>query len=200
MGNEAARDRSEEVRHPRLEVQVRHPDRRLQLRGSSPLPSCTYFMRPFELCERARRGSPLFPGQTLTDNSSPLAQRAEFTVLTNDSLPGFLEKPRPEFAKVRWMHVNGLSWDVIKALALHYNLHPLSLEDMLHSSSSASTRSKVDYFRHHLFASIIVHRTLEPTGGQDVKSAQEETLGITKTTTKTLKNGSKGRGAQLRTQ
>ncbi|KAG0657505.1 hypothetical protein C6P46_006474 [Rhodotorula mucilaginosa] len=128
------------------------------------------------------------------------SERAEFTVLTNDSLPGFLEKPRPEFAKVRWMHVNGLSWDVIKALALHYNLHPLSLEDMLHSSSSASTRSKVDYFRHHLFASIIVHRTLEPTGGQDVKSAQEETLGITKTTTKTLKNGSKGRGAQLRTQ
>lgn len=71
------------------------------------------------------------------------SERAEFSVLTNDSLPAFLEKPRPEFAKVRWIHVNGLSWDVIKALSLHYNLHPLSLEDMLHSSSSAATRSKV---------------------------------------------------------
>lgn len=128
----------------------------------------------------------------------PILQRAEFTVLTNDSLSGFLEKPRPEFAKVRWMHVNGLSWDVIKALALQYNLHPLSLEDMLHSSSSASTRSKVDYFRHHLFASIIVHRTLEQP--RDVAPAPEELLGITKSTTKTLKNGSKGRGAQLRSQ
>ena len=176
---------------------MRHPDRRLQLRGSSH-PSLQH-APCIVLREQGHARQPSFLGQMLTA-SPPLAQRAEFTVLTNDSLPGFLEKPRPEFAKVRWMHVNGLSWDVIKALALHYNLHPLSLEDMLHSSSSASTRSKVDYFRHHLFASIIVHRTLEPTGAQDVKPAQEEMIGITKTTTKTLKNGSKGRGAQLRTQ
>ncbi|BGP56130.1 hypothetical protein JCM8202v2_003741 [Rhodotorula sphaerocarpa] len=127
------------------------------------------------------------------------SERAEFSVLTNDSLPAFLEKPRPEFAKVRWIHVNGLSWDVIKALSLHYNLHPLSLEDMLHSSSSAATRSKVDYFRHHLFASIIVHRTLEQPS-HDMHAVPEDTLGISKSTTKTLKNGSKGRGAQMRSQ
>ena len=36
------------------------------------------------------------------------ARRAEFNVLTNDELPAFLDKGRPEFSKVRWLHVNGL--------------------------------------------------------------------------------------------
>lgn len=37
------------------------------------------------------------------------ARRAEFNVLTNEELPAFLDKGRPEFSKVRWLHVNGLS-------------------------------------------------------------------------------------------
>ncbi|BGP71251.1 hypothetical protein NBRC10513v2_004619 [Rhodotorula toruloides] len=126
-------------------------------------------------------------------------ERAEFTVLTNESVPSFLEAGRPDFAKVRWMHVNGLSWDVIKPLALHFNLHPLSLEDMLHSSSSASTRSKVDYYRQHLFARVVVHRTLDQQPKVDL-DAPEETLGISRSTTKALKGGAKERGAQLRDQ
>lgn len=97
------------------------------------------------------------------------------------------------------MHVNGLSWDVIKPLALHFNLHPLSLEDMLHSSSSASTRSKVDYYRQHLFARVVVHRTLDQQPKVDL-DAPEETLGISRSTTKALKGGGKERGAQLREQ
>lgn len=56
-----------------------------------------------------------------------------------------------------------------------------------------------DYFRHHLFASIIVHRTLEQPS-HDMHAVPEDTLGISKSTTKTLKNGSKGRGAQMRSQ
>ncbi|GEM08042.1 recQ family helicase MusN [Rhodotorula toruloides] len=126
-------------------------------------------------------------------------ERAEFTVLTNESVPGFLDSGRSDFAKVRWMHVNGLSWDVIKPLALHFNLHPLSLEDMLHSSSSASTRSKVDYYRQHLFSRVVVHRTLDQQPKADL-DAPEETLGISRSTTKALKGGAKERGPQLREQ
>ncbi|GAA6052075.1 hypothetical protein JCM3770_006617 [Rhodotorula araucariae] len=128
------------------------------------------------------------------------AHRAEFSVLTNETLSDFLALPRPEFAKVRWMHVNGLSWDVLKPLALHFDLHPLSLEDMLHSSSSSSTRSKCDYFRQHLFCSVIVHRTLErPTHSVDMP--EEPTKGPGRSTTKALGKGStKDRSGHLREQ
>lgn len=64
----------------------------------------------------------------------------------------------------------GLSWDVLKPLALTYDLHPLSLEDVVHHGSS-STRSKADYYREHLFASVLVHRTF-------AASAEEDDLGV----------------------
>ncbi|TNY18471.1 hypothetical protein DMC30DRAFT_418810 [Rhodotorula diobovata] len=127
--------------------------------------------------------------------------RAEFSVLTNDTLSDFLAQPRPDFAKVRWMHVNGLSWDVLKPLALHYDLHPLSLEDILHSSSSSSTRSKADYYRQHLFCSVIVHRTLEQPSNKEVE-LPEEPSSVSRSTTKALGKGkgkgSKDRGGALR--
>ncbi|BGP17098.1 hypothetical protein JCM10213v2_005109 [Rhodosporidiobolus nylandii] len=138
------------------------------------------------------------------------AEKAEFSVITNKEgstgIEAFLDKGRPEFAKVRWIHVNGLSWDVIKPLALHYDLHPLSLEDLLHHSSSSSTRSKVDYFKQHLFVSLIVHRTLDQPGLAANGEMPEEVVGpgIGRTTTKGLKNkgagGSKDRSGHLREQ
>ncbi|GAA6034503.1 hypothetical protein JCM8097_005361 [Rhodosporidiobolus ruineniae] len=132
--------------------------------------------------------------------------RVEFSVLTNKEGGGevaeFLDRGRPEFAKVRWMHVNGLSWDVIKPLALHYDLHPLSLEDMLHHGSSSSTRSKVDYFRQHLFVSLIVHRTLDQPA-LDLGMPEEVALGMARSTTKALKGrptGDRHRSGHLREQ
>ena len=93
------------------------------------------------------------------------------------------------------MHVNGLSWDVLKPLALALDLHPLSLEDILHSSSSSSTRSKVDYFRQHLFCSVIVHRTLEQ-GNKEIELPEDPTS-VSRSTTRALgkkKAASKDRG------
>lgn len=92
---------------------------------------------------------------------------------------------------MRWIHANGLSWDVIKPIALAFDLHPLSLEDMLHSTSSSSTRSKADYYRQHLFCSVIVHRTLDQPG---VVEVPEEAIGITRSTTKALKKGKERSG------
>ncbi len=47
-------------------------------------------------------------------------------------------------------------------MALEFELHPLSLEDMLHHGT-ASSRSKADWYKQHLFVSCVVHKTLEST-------------------------------------
>lgn len=63
--------------------------------------------------------------------------------LSNDTLADFLQQPRPEWSKVRWINVQGLSWDVIQMLAVAYDLHPLSVEDIVHIPQ----RIKADYFQ-----------------------------------------------------
>lgn len=34
--------------------------------------------------------------------------------------------------QVRWVCCAGLSWDVLRLLALKYELHPLAVEDVVH--------------------------------------------------------------------
>lgn len=49
-------------------------------------------------------------------------------------VPDFLEHNRPPWARVRWIDVEGLAdVDVVEALADKYQLHPLALEDVLHT-------------------------------------------------------------------
>ncbi|OJA15774.1 hypothetical protein AZE42_10296 [Rhizopogon vesiculosus] len=62
---------------------------------------------------------------------------------------------REPWAKVRWINVCGISWDVMSALALKYDLHPLALEDVLHKRGH--TRSKTDYYGKHLFIHVLSH-------------------------------------------
>lgn len=57
--------------------------------------------------------------------------------------------------KVRWINIAGVSYDVISELALRYDLHPLSLEDVLHGRKNA--RSKADYYTKHLFVHVLAH-------------------------------------------
>jgi hypothetical protein len=45
--------------------------------------------------------------------------------ITNAMLPEVLKVARPEWSKVRWINVQGLSWDVITTLAVAFDLHPL---------------------------------------------------------------------------
>ncbi|KZO94116.1 hypothetical protein CALVIDRAFT_484921 [Calocera viscosa TUFC12733] len=82
-----------------------------------------------------------------------------FTRLSNAGLAEFLSgrgKDRPSWAKVRWVNVGGISWDVIRAIAIRYDLHPLATEDVLRCGESGS-RSKSDYYRNHLFLSMMCH-------------------------------------------
>ncbi|WVQ94602.1 hypothetical protein IAU59_001682 [Kwoniella sp. CBS 9459] len=65
-------------------------------------------------------------------------------------------------AGVRWIHIDGLNWEVIKTLVLHYGLHPLAVEDSLRATNTP--RSKLDFYRNHLYLQILVHHT---TPGDD---------------------------------
>ncbi|KAK3313728.1 hypothetical protein B0H66DRAFT_482902 [Apodospora peruviana] len=65
----------------------------------------------------------------------------------NDTLDSFLQLPQPKWVKCRWINVNRLSWDVIKALGRHKNLHKLSLEDLMNTRN----RTKAEWFPNHAF-------------------------------------------------
>ncbi|KAK0209054.1 hypothetical protein DFS33DRAFT_498400 [Desarmillaria ectypa] len=90
--------------------------------------------------------------------------RHSFGRMTNKEFVNFLDDPgasKPEpWVKVRWINIGGMSWDVIKAVSLKYDLHPLALEDVFHTRSQ--TRSKVDYYSKHLFLRILVHEIGDP--------------------------------------
>ncbi|KDQ58806.1 hypothetical protein JAAARDRAFT_193325 [Jaapia argillacea MUCL 33604] len=77
--------------------------------------------------------------------------------VTNSELVEFLEgsSTRDPWVKVRWINVGGISWDVISALTLKYDLHPLAVEDILHQRGHVS--SKADYYSQHLFLRILCH-------------------------------------------
>ncbi|KAG7452072.1 magnesium transporter [Guyanagaster necrorhizus] len=90
--------------------------------------------------------------------------RHSFGRMTNKEFVNFLDdadasKPEP-WVKVRWINIGGMSWDVIKAVSLKYDLHPLALEDVFHTRSQ--TRSKADYYSKHLFLRILVHEIGDP--------------------------------------
>ena len=80
---------------------------------------------------------------TLVDSS---VESVSIVELSNDELIAELDKPRPEWSALRWIAVHGTSWDVLRALALKYDLHPLAVEDVLHIGGGAA-RSKSDYYK-----------------------------------------------------
>ncbi|KAF2225828.1 hypothetical protein BDZ85DRAFT_316957 [Elsinoe ampelina] len=72
----------------------------------------------------------------------------------NDDLKDVLNEPRPDDMPLRWISVNGLSWDVIKILANKYGLHRLAVEDMINTRS----RTKVDWYSDHAFAILTLQK------------------------------------------
>lgn len=100
---------------------------------------------------------------------------------SNEDFVEFVTNPkkftRQSWVKVRWINIGGISWDVIKTVALaygtsiilapglsninswHVDLHPLALEDVLHQRPQA--RSKADYYLKHLFIRVLRHTLRE---------------------------------------
>lgn len=67
--------------------------------------------------------------------------------LDNDNLEDFLIQPREEYSRVRWINVNGLSWDVIRLLGNYKGLHSLAIEDLM----NLRNRTKADWYSDHTF-------------------------------------------------
>jgi hypothetical protein len=67
--------------------------------------------------------------------------------LNNDTLEDFLSLPKEEWVACRWINVNGLSWDVIRIIGNHKQLHRLAIEDLM----SDKGRTKVDWYSDQAF-------------------------------------------------
>lgn len=83
-------------------------------------------------------------GITVVDFSD---ERVECHELDNDSLEAFLQVPKEDWVACRWINVNGLSWDVIRMLGNHKQLHRLAIEDLM----SDRGRTKVDWYSDQAF-------------------------------------------------
>jgi Mg2+ and Co2+ transporter CorA len=61
----------------------------------------------------------------------------------NENFIEFLERhaPKDDWAKCRWINVNGLSWDVISAIGEKKGLHKLAIEDIM----NIRNRTKTDW-------------------------------------------------------
>lgn len=95
------------------------------------------------------------PGLDKTQDDESLYTECEITVVDfsedeikterfdNASLPSWIERAgkRDASTKCRWINVNGLSWDVVQALAKYKKLHRLAIEDMV----ARERRTKVDW-------------------------------------------------------
>lgn len=67
--------------------------------------------------------------------------------LNNATLGQCVDAGRPAWATCRWVSVNGLSWDVIKLLGNHKNLHRLAIEDL----TNPRNRTKADWYSDHTY-------------------------------------------------
>ena len=118
------------------------------------------------------------------DNLNPqdLNTRCESTVVdfsrykmdmyefSNDELIEFIKRPRPDWATCRWINVNGLSWDVIRALGNYKGLHRLAVEDLMNTTN----RSKVDWYNDHTFVILSLQKLEELAEAEDSEEMSDD--------------------------
>ena len=86
--------------------------------------------------------------------------------LDNETLGNCMDKGRPEWASCRWINVNGLSWDVIKRLGNHKNLHRLAIEDLLNTRN----RTKADWYSDHTYMVLPLQKLIHFHSEEDCDS------------------------------
>ncbi|KAF8814460.1 magnesium transporter [Phlegmacium glaucopus] len=124
---------------------------------------------PRHLSAEATYGHTLYPCRIEVVDYS--AVRNIHRVMSNDEFVELMDTgsdeppPKPPWAKVRWINIAGLSWDVIKAVSIKYDLHPLALEDVFHGH--ARNRSKADYYTNHLFLRVLCHQLVDSHDDDD---------------------------------
>ncbi|KAL7787222.1 hypothetical protein V8C43DRAFT_289080 [Trichoderma afarasin] len=105
----------------------------------------------------------------------------------NDGFVSFLTEPKEEWAKCRWININGLSWDVIQAVGAHKGLHKLALEDIM----NIRNRTKADWYPSHAFIVMTLQKLVHLVDEDDDSDASS--LLSSRSTTK-LKNLFRGFG------
>lgn len=60
---------------------------------------------------------------------------------------------RPNWSKVRWIVVNGMSWEALQPIAKVFQLHPLAIEDML----DIPQRTKSEVYNNQVFCCFPLH-------------------------------------------
>ena len=88
------------------------------------------------------------------------------------TLEEFLEQPVEEASMVRWFNVNGLSWDVIRALGNHHSLHRLAIEDLINTKN----RTKADWYNDHTFIVLALQKLVRLQDGEDCESDEESAI------------------------
>jgi Mg2+ and Co2+ transporter CorA len=87
--------------------------------------------------------------------------------LDNQQLIDFLKLPQPDWVQCRWINVNGLSWDVIKAIGQTKKLHRLAVEDLMNTNG----RTKADWYQNHAFIVLTLQKL---THLDDAKEKEKE--------------------------
>jgi Mg2+ and Co2+ transporter CorA len=96
----------------------------------------------------------------------------QISYLDNGNLEEFLNRPKEDWPIVRWINVNGLSWDVIRLLGNHKNLHSLAIEDLMNTRN----RTKADWYEDHTFMVLSLQRLVnsQGSGSGDEDSSDSE--------------------------
>jgi Mg2+ and Co2+ transporter CorA len=100
---------------------------------------------------------------TIVDYS---AEDMKSHMLDNDNLDEFLQQPSQEWSAVRWINVDGLSWDVIRVLGNHKGLHRLAVEDLVNTRN----RTKVDWYNDHTFIVLALQKLVRLHSAGDCDS------------------------------
>jgi Mg2+ and Co2+ transporter CorA len=93
-------------------------------------------------------------------------ERVECHELDNDTLEDFLNSPKEDWVACRWINVNGLSWDVIRTLGNHKQLHRLAIEDLM----STQSRTKVDWYSDQAFLLLTLSKLVRTPVDEDSES------------------------------
>ena len=106
---------------------------------------------------------------TVVDFSANHVEKRHFD---NDNFIEFLERPKDDWAKCRWININGLSWDVIQAVGTEKGLHKLALEDVM----NIRNRTKADWYSNHAFIIMTLQKLVQLVDDDDDSSTSGSSL------------------------
>lgn len=110
-------------------------------------------------------------------------ERIAMRQFDNETFIEYLKQPKEDWAKCRWININGLSWDVIQAVGATKGLHKLALEDIM----NLKNRTKADWYPNHAFI-IMTLQKLVHTMETDDSSSSDSVSNASNRPISTMKN------------